>query len=91
MQQVHAAYPTLSLSAAQFACPQLLTQKGWQVSLASESVVLAELDMLGLAPGFAKARTERELQRTWRARTDRSDAQIQLRRRQVDTESASLG
>ncbi len=64
LKQVHAAYPTDSFAAAQFAWPWLLSQKGWRVSLASESVVLAELDMLGLAPGFAKSRTERELQRS---------------------------
>ncbi len=64
LKQVHAAYPNDRLAAAQFAWPSLLTQKGWQVRLASESVVLAELDMLGLDPSFAKARTERELQRS---------------------------
>lgn len=64
LKQVHAAYPTHSSNAAQYAWPALLTQRGWQVRLASESVVLAELDMLGLTPSFAKARTERELQRS---------------------------
>ncbi len=63
LRQLTTAYAAPQAAAAQYAWSQMLRQQGWRVALASDSVVLAEAGMLGLEPGFGKARIESELQR----------------------------